>query len=63
MIIGARTEAQLEDNLSAQRLVLSGTQRDGLDRVSQPEVEYPRWMQRIAGADDRMAEACTGIPK
>jgi aryl-alcohol dehydrogenase-like predicted oxidoreductase len=25
VIIGARTEAQLEDNLNAQRLVLSGT--------------------------------------
>jgi aryl-alcohol dehydrogenase-like predicted oxidoreductase len=47
----ARTEAQLEDNLSAQRLILSGTQRDGLDRVSQPEVTYPHWMQQFHDKD------------
>ena len=51
VIIGARTEAQLVDNLNAQRLVLSGTQRDRLDRVSQPEVTYPHWMQQFHDKD------------
>jgi aryl-alcohol dehydrogenase-like predicted oxidoreductase len=51
VIIGARTEAQLEDTLNAQRRVLSGTQRDRLDRVSQPEVTYPHWMQQFHDKD------------
>lgn len=51
VIIGARTEAHLEDNLNAQEVVLSGTQRDRLDRVSQPEVPYPHWMQQFHDKD------------
>jgi aryl-alcohol dehydrogenase-like predicted oxidoreductase len=51
MIIGARTEAQLVDNLNAQRLVLSGAQKDRLDRVSQPEATYPHWMQQFHDKD------------
>lgn len=51
VIIGARTEAQLDDNLSAQKRVLSGSQRDRLDRVSQPEVTYPHWMQHFHDRD------------
>jgi aryl-alcohol dehydrogenase-like predicted oxidoreductase len=51
VIVGARTDAQLDDNLSAQRLVLSGEQRDRLDRVSQPELTYPHWMQRFHDRD------------
>jgi aryl-alcohol dehydrogenase-like predicted oxidoreductase len=51
VIIGARTEAQLGDNLSAQQLLLSSEQRDRLDRVSQPELTYPHWMQRFHDRD------------
>ncbi|CAD6559219.1 1-deoxyxylulose-5-phosphate synthase YajO [Paraburkholderia hiiakae] len=51
VIIGARTEAHLEDNLNAQRVVLSDTQRDRLDRVSQPAVTYPHWMQQFHDKD------------
>ena len=51
VIIGARTEAHLEDNLNAQKVVLSDTQRDRLDRVSQPEVPYPHWMQQFHDKD------------
>lgn len=51
VIIGARSEAQLEDNLNAQQLVLSDPHRDRLDRVSQPEVPYPHWMQQFHDRD------------
>jgi hypothetical protein len=33
------------------RLVLSGVQRDRLDRASQPEVTYPHWMQQFHDKD------------
>jgi aryl-alcohol dehydrogenase-like predicted oxidoreductase len=41
MTIGARSEAQLADNLQAAQRVLPVEQRERLDRVSQPELPYP----------------------
>ncbi len=44
VIIGARTEAQLDDNLEATKLQLSADELKKLDDVSALSVEYPGWM-------------------
>ncbi len=45
VIIGARTEEQLRDNLAAAELTLSAEQLDRLDTVSQLPLLYPYWHQ------------------
>ncbi len=50
-IIGARTEAQLEDNLKSAELTLSEAERDSLDKVSAPPLLYPYWHQAQTAAD------------
>jgi aryl-alcohol dehydrogenase-like predicted oxidoreductase len=49
--IGARSEAQLMDNLKAGQLVLPAELREQLDKVSQPEKPYPYWMQQFHDKD------------
>jgi len=44
VIIGAKTNAQLEDNLAATGLILSPEEMDTLDAVSALPPEYPGWM-------------------
>ena len=44
MIVGARTIAQLKDNLEAAEVALSTEELETLDRVSQLPEEYPGWM-------------------
>jgi aryl-alcohol dehydrogenase-like predicted oxidoreductase len=44
VIIGARTEAQLDDNLAATALKLSTEEMARLDEVSAMPLEYPHWM-------------------
>jgi aryl-alcohol dehydrogenase-like predicted oxidoreductase len=44
VIIGAKTVAQLDDNLAAAELVLSGEEMAKLDEVSKLPAEYPGWM-------------------
>jgi aryl-alcohol dehydrogenase-like predicted oxidoreductase len=44
VIIGARTEAQLDDNLEASKLKLSADELKKLDEVSALSPEYPGWM-------------------
>ncbi len=44
MIIGARTEAQLSDNLEAGKLKLDGAEIAKLDELSALPPEYPGWM-------------------
>jgi aryl-alcohol dehydrogenase-like predicted oxidoreductase len=46
VIIGARNEQQLRDNLAAASFVLTAEQVARLDEVSQPAVPYPYWHQR-----------------
>ena len=46
VIIGARNELQLRDNLAAATFVLSPEQVARLDEASQPQVAYPYWHQR-----------------
>ncbi len=44
VIIGAKTTAQLDDNLAAVNLVLSAAEMARLDEVSRLPPEYPGWM-------------------
>jgi len=56
LIIGARTDDQLRDNLGAADLVLTGDERAALDKVSLPELVYPHWHQ-LATSRDRLGAA------
>jgi aryl-alcohol dehydrogenase-like predicted oxidoreductase len=56
LIVGARTEEQLADNLAAANLELAGDERARLDALSQPPLLYPFWHQ-AASASDRLSEA------
>jgi aryl-alcohol dehydrogenase-like predicted oxidoreductase len=51
VIIGAKTEAQLEDNIAAVEVKLTGEELIGLDTVSALAPEYPGWMITRQGAD------------
>jgi aryl-alcohol dehydrogenase-like predicted oxidoreductase len=55
LIIGARTDAQLAQNLPAADLVLELDELDRLDEVSAPPLLYPYWWQ--AKYDERLGEA------
>jgi aryl-alcohol dehydrogenase-like predicted oxidoreductase len=46
VIIGARNEQQLRDNLAAADFALTPEQVSALDQASQPQVAYPYWHQR-----------------
>jgi aryl-alcohol dehydrogenase-like predicted oxidoreductase len=46
VIIGARNEQQLRDNLAAAGFTLSSAQVAKLDEASAPQVAYPYWHQR-----------------
>src|SRR5258706_10102498 len=56
IIIGARTETQLQDNLAAADLKLTPDQRQRLDTVSPPPILYPYWHQ-LGPANDRLSTA------
>jgi aryl-alcohol dehydrogenase-like predicted oxidoreductase len=56
VIIGARTDEQLSDNLSAADLTLTADEREALDKVSAPDLVYPHWHQ-LATARDRLGPA------
>lgn len=56
LIIGARTDAQLADNLKAASLTLTAEERARLDKASQPPLLYPYWHQ-AATASERLSEA------
>jgi aryl-alcohol dehydrogenase-like predicted oxidoreductase len=56
LVVGARTEQQLIDNLGAVELELSGAERERLDKVSAPPLLYPYWHQAKT-ASDRLGEA------
>jgi aryl-alcohol dehydrogenase-like predicted oxidoreductase len=53
LIIGARTDEQLRDNLGGADLTLTANERDALDKVSAPELIYPHWHQ-LANISDRL---------
>ncbi len=56
VIIGARTEAQLADNLAAASLVLAADEVARLEQVSRPHLSYPYWHQ-MASASERLGQA------
>jgi aryl-alcohol dehydrogenase-like predicted oxidoreductase len=56
VIVGARTEEQLADNLGAADLQLSDGERDRLEELSRPPLIYPFWHQAKT-ASDRLSEA------
>ena len=56
LIIGARTDEQLADNLAAAGLTLTADERAALDKVSLPDLVYPHWHQ-LATATDRLGPA------
>ena len=45
MIVGARTDDQLADNLKAAELQLSADELSALEKVSRPDLLYPYWHQ------------------
>ncbi len=51
LIIGARTDEQLRDNLGAATLSLTADEREALDKVSAPDLIYPHWHQLNTAAD------------
>jgi aryl-alcohol dehydrogenase-like predicted oxidoreductase len=56
LIVGARTDAQLADNLAAAELQLSDDERARLEEVSRPPLIYPHWHQAKT-ASDRLGPA------
>jgi aryl-alcohol dehydrogenase-like predicted oxidoreductase len=56
LVIGARTDQQLAENLAAADLTLTGVERARLDEVSAPPLLYPYWHQAKT-ASDRLGPA------
>ncbi len=56
VVIGARKEEQVIDNLAAADLELSADERARLDAISAPPLLYPYWHQAKTAAD-RLGEA------
>jgi aryl-alcohol dehydrogenase-like predicted oxidoreductase len=56
VVLGARTEAQLADNLASAALDLSPGEHERLEAVSRPLLIYPYWHQYM-WARDRLGEA------
>jgi aryl-alcohol dehydrogenase-like predicted oxidoreductase len=56
VVVGARTEEQLADNLGAADLKLEDDERARLDEVSAPRLMYPYWHQ-AKSASERLSEA------
>jgi aryl-alcohol dehydrogenase-like predicted oxidoreductase len=62
LVVGARTDEQLADNLAAADLKLANDERARLDELSLPPAIYPHWHQAKTAADrfgpaDRWLEA------
>ena len=51
VIIGARTDKQLQDNLQAANLVLTQEDIEKLDKVSRPPLLYPYWHQATTASE------------
>ncbi len=56
VIVGARTDEQLADNLKAADLTLSSDEVARLEKVSRPDLIYPYWHQ-MASASERLSDA------
>jgi aryl-alcohol dehydrogenase-like predicted oxidoreductase len=62
VIVGARTDEQLADNLKAAELELTEDERSRLERVSRQPLLYPYWHQRKT-ANDRLSAADLALLK
>ena len=51
IVVGARTDQQLADNLEAAELTLTAEEIDRLEEVSRPTLVYPYWHQRKTAAN------------
>ena len=51
LVIGARNDTQLVDNLAAAELKLTDSEVEHLDRISAPDLIYPHWHQARTAAD------------
>jgi aryl-alcohol dehydrogenase-like predicted oxidoreductase len=60
LIIGARNEAQLNDNLASASLVLTAEERKKLNEVSLPQLQYPYWHQ-YNSVSERLSSADLGL--
>jgi aryl-alcohol dehydrogenase-like predicted oxidoreductase len=56
VVVGARTDEQLADNLKAAELELTDAELDRLEQVSRPRLLYPFWHQAKT-ASDRLSTA------
>jgi aryl-alcohol dehydrogenase-like predicted oxidoreductase len=56
LIVGARRDEQLEDNLAAASLELADEEIAGIEEISRPPLPYPLWHQ-AANANDRLSAA------
>lgn len=56
LIVGARTDTQLADNLAAANLVITQEEQARLDTVSRPPLQYPYWHQAKT-ASERLSPA------
>lgn len=56
VVIGARTDEQLADNLAAATLELTPTEVARLEEVSRPPLAYPHWHQ-VKSAKERLSAA------
>lgn len=56
LIVGARTEEQLSDNLAAASLSLTLEETERIDAASRPHLPYPLWHQ-VASASERLGDA------
>jgi hypothetical protein len=55
LLLGARKDSYLSDNLAAADMVLSAEERTQLDEVSAPDLLYPYWWQ--AKYNERLGDA------
>lgn len=55
VIVGARKQEQLEDNLAAMNFVLSDEELDKLDKVSAIPLTYPKWQVSLKRGQDAAA--------
>ena len=56
VVVGARTDEQLADNLAAGVFELTQEEHSTLEAVSRPPLMYPFWHQRDS-ASDRLSDA------
>jgi diketogulonate reductase-like aldo/keto reductase len=56
LVVGARNDEQLADNLAGADLVLSSAEFERLDEVSRPPLQYPYWHQANT-ASERLSVA------